>query len=133
MRAKPYNLRCSIPKRKDSRYRSGRSPDWIKSKNPNAPGGRREVEETGKYNRRGHNYAETNLAMGPSRMAFLEALKLEVKRKAAFRCCRCHEIGIDIHHIIPEAQGGPDDINLCYSRNLSSVIGRSRTRFPVAW
>jgi bifunctional non-homologous end joining protein LigD len=33
-----------VSKRKDSRYRSGRSPDWIKSKNPNAPAVRRESE-----------------------------------------------------------------------------------------
>jgi bifunctional non-homologous end joining protein LigD len=26
-----------VSKRKDSRYRSGRSPHWIKSKNPHAP------------------------------------------------------------------------------------------------
>jgi bifunctional non-homologous end joining protein LigD len=31
-----------VSKRKD--YRSGRSPDWIKSKNPNAPAVRREAE-----------------------------------------------------------------------------------------
>jgi hypothetical protein len=30
---------------KGSRYRSGRSPDWIKSKNPNAPAVKREAEE----------------------------------------------------------------------------------------
>jgi bifunctional non-homologous end joining protein LigD len=34
-----------VSKRRDSRYRSGRSPDWIKSKNPNAPAVRREAEE----------------------------------------------------------------------------------------
>jgi bifunctional non-homologous end joining protein LigD len=34
-----------VSKRKDSRYRSGRSPDWIKSQNPNAPAAKREVEE----------------------------------------------------------------------------------------
>ena len=34
-----------VSKRKDSRYRSGRSPDWIKSKNPSAPAVRREAEE----------------------------------------------------------------------------------------
>src|SRR5205814_7097169 len=34
-----------VSKRKDSRYRSGRSRDWIKSKNPNAPAVRREAEE----------------------------------------------------------------------------------------
>jgi bifunctional non-homologous end joining protein LigD len=26
-----------VSKRKDSRYKSGRAPDWIKSKNPDAP------------------------------------------------------------------------------------------------
>jgi bifunctional non-homologous end joining protein LigD len=34
-----------VSKRKDSRYRSGRSPDWVKSKNPNAPAVKREAEE----------------------------------------------------------------------------------------
>ena len=32
-------------KRRDSSYRSGRSPDWIKSKNPDAPAVKREAEE----------------------------------------------------------------------------------------
>jgi bifunctional non-homologous end joining protein LigD len=34
-----------VSKRKDSAYRSGRSPDWLKSKNPNAPAVKREAEE----------------------------------------------------------------------------------------
>ena len=34
-----------VSKRKDSRYRSGRSPDWIKSKNPDAPAVKRLAEE----------------------------------------------------------------------------------------
>ena len=34
-----------VSKRKDSRYSSGRSPHWIKSKNPNAPAVKREPEE----------------------------------------------------------------------------------------
>jgi hypothetical protein len=34
-----------VSKRMDSRYRSGRSLDWIKSKKPNAPTVKREVEE----------------------------------------------------------------------------------------
>jgi ATP dependent DNA ligase domain len=34
-----------VSKRKDSPYRSGRSPDWLKSKNPNAPAVKREAEE----------------------------------------------------------------------------------------
>jgi len=34
-----------VSKRKDSRYRSGRSPHWIKTKNPDAPAVKREAEE----------------------------------------------------------------------------------------
>jgi len=34
-----------VSKRKDSPYRSGRSADWLKMKNPNAPAVRREAEE----------------------------------------------------------------------------------------
>ena len=41
-------------------------------------------------------------------MGFSESLKGEVKRKAHFRCCLCHALGVEIHHIIPEADDGPD-------------------------
>jgi hypothetical protein len=41
-------------------------------------------------------------------MAFSEAIRQKVRRAAAFRCCRCNEIGIDAHHIIPAAEGGPN-------------------------
>jgi bifunctional non-homologous end joining protein LigD len=34
-----------VTKRKDSAYRSGRSPDWLKMKNPAAPAVKREAEE----------------------------------------------------------------------------------------
>jgi hypothetical protein len=34
-----------VSKRKDSPYHSGRSPHWIKSKNPTAPAVKREAEE----------------------------------------------------------------------------------------
>ena len=34
-----------VSKRLGSRYRSGRSPHWIKVKNPNAPAVKREAEE----------------------------------------------------------------------------------------
>jgi bifunctional non-homologous end joining protein LigD len=34
-----------VSKRKDSPYRSGRSPDWLKMKNPDAPAVTREAEE----------------------------------------------------------------------------------------
>ena len=43
-------------------------------------------------------------------MAFREKIKLQVKRKAGFQCCRCHDIGVEVHHIIPQKDGGSDDI-----------------------
>ena len=43
-------------------------------------------------------------------MAFSELTKLEVKKRAAFRCCRCQSIGIEIHHIVPQADKGPDTL-----------------------
>jgi bifunctional non-homologous end joining protein LigD len=36
-----------VSKRKDSPYRSGRSPDWLKLKNPACEAVRREAEEDG--------------------------------------------------------------------------------------
>ena len=44
-------------------------------------------------------------------MSFSEKLKTEVKRKAAFRCCRCQQIGVQVHQIIPEENGGHDTID----------------------
>ena len=42
-----------VSKRKDSAYRSGRSPDWLKMKNADAPAVKREAEEDwGKRGRR---------------------------------------------------------------------------------
>jgi hypothetical protein len=38
-----------VSKRKDSAYRSGRSPDWLKFKNPDAPAVKREAEEDWNY------------------------------------------------------------------------------------
>jgi hypothetical protein len=36
---------CIVSKREGSPYRSGRSPDWLKMKNPDAPAVKREAEE----------------------------------------------------------------------------------------
>lgn len=44
-------------------------------------------------------------------MGFSEPLKNEVKKKAAFQCCRCRDIGVEIHHILPQKDGGTDDID----------------------
>lgn len=45
-------------------------------------------------------------------MSFPEPIKQEVKRKANFTCCWCQDRRnkVDVHHIIPESEGGPDDI-----------------------
>jgi ATP-dependent DNA ligase len=37
-----------VSKRRDSRYRSGRSPDWLKSKNPACEAVRREANRPGR-------------------------------------------------------------------------------------
>lgn len=42
---------------------------------------------------------------------FPEAVKKLVKEKAHFRCCRCQNIGVEVHHIIPEKDGGTDDVD----------------------
>jgi hypothetical protein len=44
-------------------------------------------------------------------MAFSEKIKLLAKQKAAFRCCLCHKPFVEIHHIIPQAEGGPDSLD----------------------
>lgn len=66
-------------------------------------------------------------------MAFSEKTKDEVKRKAHFRCCVCGNYFVEIHHIIPEAHGGTDDIGnaapLC--PNCHSNFGDSPTRRKV--
>jgi hypothetical protein len=47
---------------------------------------------------------------GTPLMAFSEALKSRVKKKANFTCCWCQDIRnkVDIHHIIPQEDGGSD-------------------------
>ena len=46
-------------------------------------------------------------------MPFSESVKLEAKKRAHFACvwCRSKELFIEVHHIIREADGGPNDIN----------------------
>jgi hypothetical protein len=41
-------------------------------------------------------------------MAFSEQLKHNVRRKSHLSCCLCKAIGIEIHHIIPQEEGGAD-------------------------
>ena len=43
-------------------------------------------------------------------MGFSDTLKMRVKDKANFTCCWCTDRNnkVEVHHIIPEAEGGPD-------------------------
>ena len=41
-------------------------------------------------------------------MAFNVQQKLTVKQRAYFMCCLCHHPYVEVHHIIPEAEGGLD-------------------------
>jgi len=66
-------------------------------------------------------------------MAFQEKLKLELKKKAHFSCCLCHEIGVEIHHIIPQATGGEDRENnaapLCPSCHETYGANQEKQKF----
>lgn len=41
-------------------------------------------------------------------MPFSESLKTKVRKKAHLACCLCKAIGIEIHHIVPQGEGGDD-------------------------
>lgn len=41
-------------------------------------------------------------------MAFTEALKTKIRRKAHLSCCLCKSIGVEVHHIIPQEERGSD-------------------------
>ena len=41
-------------------------------------------------------------------MPFSEKLKLEMRRRSHFACCLCKALGVEIHHIVPQADGGGD-------------------------
>ena len=49
-----------------------------------------------------------NFSTTSNTMAFKEQQKLAVKRRAHFMCCLCHRPYVEVHHIIPEAKGGPN-------------------------
>jgi len=41
-------------------------------------------------------------------MPFNEQIKLSVKKKSHFSCCLCHALYMEVHHIVPQAEGGAD-------------------------
>jgi len=53
----------------------------------------------------------TFIFFGEPDMSFSEKIKLEVNKRAAFRCCMCQRISVRIHCIIPEENGGTDFID----------------------
>lgn len=44
-------------------------------------------------------------------MPFPDQIKLQVKKKSNFKCCMCNALIVDVHHIIPESEGGPNTID----------------------
>ena len=44
-------------------------------------------------------------------MAFSKKTRLAAKKRSAFRCCICHKPFVEVHHIIPEEQGGADTLD----------------------
>jgi len=44
-----------------------------------------------------------------NKMGFPEHLKVEIRKKSHFSCCLCKNIGIEIHHIVPQEEGGSDE------------------------
>ncbi len=43
-----------------------------------------------------------------TKMSFSEALKSKVRRRAHFCCCLCKALGVEVHHVIPQEEVGPD-------------------------
>jgi hypothetical protein len=41
-------------------------------------------------------------------MAFSEGLRVAIRKRAHLRCCLCHSIGVEVHHIVPQSEGGLD-------------------------
>jgi hypothetical protein len=65
-------------------------------------------------------------------MPFTENLKLEVKRRSAFRCCMCEQFlgSVQVHHIEPQSDGGSDNFEnaapLCAS--CHDIFGNNRDK-----
>lgn len=57
-------------------------------------------------------------------MPFSEAIKKEAKRRANYRCVICQTAFVEVHHILPEADGGPDTIE-----NAAPLCGGCHQRY----
>jgi hypothetical protein len=66
-------------------------------------------------------------------MAFSEETKRTIRKKAMYKCCFCQSLDIEIHHIIPQKEGGSDDIDNgaplcpnCHERYGNDPLKRKR-------
>ena len=75
-------------------------------------------------------------------MSFTEKIKNEVMQKAGYCCCVCQRssVSVQVHHIIPEAEGGDDSIEnavplcpSCHSDYGGNPEKRTRIRQMRDW
>lgn len=75
-------------------------------------------------------------------MSFSEKTKKEVMQKAGYCCCICHKpsVSVQVHHIMPEAEGGDDSIEnaaplcpSCHAEYGANPEKRTRIREIRDW
>jgi hypothetical protein len=44
-------------------------------------------------------------------MPFPDSVRKEAQRKAHFQCVACHRPFVEVHHIMPQSEGGPDTLD----------------------
>jgi len=44
-------------------------------------------------------------------LSFSEKVKMEARKKAHFQCVICKSPFVDVHHIVPESEGGPNTLD----------------------
>src|SRR3989344_8666570 len=75
-------------------------------------------------------------------MAFSETIKRVAKEKSHYKCCWCQQINgtLDVHHIIPQAENGPDTndnavplCKNCHDTFGSNPIKRKEIREKRDW
>jgi len=80
-----------VSKRTDSPYRSGRSPDWLKMKNADAPAVKREEEEDwGKERRRNHHRGLYSWSRAKRPRITTYDRKFHLCRRSSRRGAQCH-------------------------------------------
>jgi hypothetical protein len=61
-------------------------------------------------------------------MAFSEKTKLEAKQRANFSCVICKEAFVEVHHIIPQSEGGKGTIDNAAPCVRPAMIATAGTR-----